>query len=50
MFNKVSLKVDNNTLLINVEEYPVINEISFTGNDLLENEDLSNIISIKSRT
>ena len=48
MFNKVSLKVDNNTLLINVEEYPVINEISFTGNDLLENETLSNIISIKS--
>ena len=49
MFNKVSLKVDNNTLLINVEEYPIINEISFTGNDLLENETLSNIISIKSR-
>ncbi len=49
MFNKVSLKVDNNILLINVEEYPIINEISFTGNDLLENETLSNIISIKSR-
>ncbi len=49
MFNKVNLKVDNNTLLINVEEYPIINEISFTGNDLLENETLSNLISINSR-
>ena len=49
MFNKVSLKVENNTLLINVEEYPIINEIYFTGNDLLENETLSSLISIKSR-
>jgi len=49
LFNKISLKVDNHTLLINVEEYPIINEISFTGNDLLENETLSNLISINSR-
>ncbi len=49
LFNKVSLKVDNYTLLINVEEYPIINEISFTGNDLLESETLSNLISINSR-
>ena len=31
MFNKVSLKVNNSTLLINVEEYPIINEIFFFG-------------------
>ncbi len=49
LFNKISLKVDNKTLLINVEEYPIINEISFTGNDLLEDEILSNLISINSR-
>ncbi len=49
LFNKVSLKVDNYTLLINVEEYPIINEISFTGNDLLDDETLSNLISIDSR-
>ncbi len=49
MFNKISLKVNNNTLLINVEEYPIINEIFFSGNDLLADEILSNIISIKSR-
>ena len=29
MFNKISLKVDNYTLLINVEEYPIINEVFF---------------------
>ena len=49
MFNKVNLKVNNNTLIINVEEYPIINEVSFSGNDLLDNETLSNIISITSR-
>lgn len=49
MINKVSLKIDNYTLLINIEEYPIINEISFTGNDLLDNETLNNIISIGTR-
>ena len=49
MFNKVSLKVDNDTLLINVEEYPIINEITFSGNDLLDSEILSKIILINSR-
>ena len=49
MFDKVSVKVDNYILLINVVEYPIINEISFTGNDLLDNETLSNLISINSR-
>ena len=49
MFNKVNLKVNNNTLIINVEEYPIINEVSFSGNDLLDNETLSKIISITSR-
>ena len=49
MFDKVSVKVDNYILLINVVEYPIINEISFTGNDLLDNEILSNLISINSR-
>ena len=29
MVNKVSLKVDNYTLIINIEEYPIINEVFF---------------------
>ncbi len=49
MFNKISLKVDNYTLLINVEEYPIINEVFFTGNDLLDDETLKNIISVNPR-
>ena len=49
MFNKVSLRVNNNILIINVEEYPIINEIFFSGNDLLDNETLSKIVSITSR-
>ena len=49
MFNKVSLNINNDTLFINVEEYPIINEVSFSGNDLLDNEILKKIISINSR-
>ena len=49
MFNKVNLKIDNYTLIINIEEYPIINEVSFSGNDLLDNETLREIISINSR-
>ena len=49
MFNKVNLKVDNYTLFINVEEYPIINDVTFSGNDLLDSETLSTIISINPR-
>ena len=49
MFNNVSLKVDDHTLSINVEEYPIINEVYFTGNDLLNDEILTKIISINPR-
>ena len=49
MFNKINLKVDNYTLFINVEEYPIINDVTFSGNDLLDNETLSTIISINPR-
>ena len=49
MFNKISLNTKNATLIINVEEYPIINEVFFSGNDLLDNETLNKIISINSR-
>ena len=49
MFNKISLNINDSTLLINVEEYPIVNEVLFTGNDLLDNETLSKIISINPR-
>ena len=49
MFNKISLNINNSTLLITVEEYPIINEVFFTGNDLLDNDSLSKIVSINPR-
>ena len=49
MFSKINIDVNNQILEIIVEEYPVINEISFIGNDLLDNEILSEIVSIKPR-
>ena len=49
MFNKVNLKVDNYTLIINVEEYPIINEVYFSGNELLDDEILNKILSINPR-
>ncbi len=49
MFSKVNINVNKSTLEIDVEEYPVINEISFAGNDLLDDESLKNTILISSR-
>ena len=49
MFSKISLSINNGVLEIKVEEYPLINEISFTGNDLLDDETLKTIISINTR-
>ena len=49
MFNNVTVKVDNNTLIIDVEEYPIINEVYFSGNELLDDEILNKIISINPR-
>ena len=49
MFSKISLNINDGILEINVEEYSVINEISFTGNDLLDDETLKTIISINTR-
>ena len=49
LFSKISLNINDSTLLINVEEYPIINEVSFSGNDLLDNETLNKIIAINPR-
>ena len=49
MFSNITLKINDTTLEVNVKEYPVINEIIFTGNDLIDEEILSEIISVKTR-
>ena len=49
MFSKINININDSILEINVEEYPIINEISFIGNDLLESKTLNEIISINPR-
>src|SRR6056300_1261011 len=48
-FSNIKLDVQGKILVINLEEFPIINQITFSGNDLLENKELSEIVSIKSR-
>lgn len=39
-FENINTEVKDNILIITVKEFPIINEISFVGNDLIENEQL----------
>ncbi len=48
-FETVNIEIDNDVLVINLKEFPIINEISFNGNDLIENDQLLEIVSIKPR-
>jgi len=48
-FSNIKLDVQDKILVINLEEFPIINEITFSGNDLLENNQLLEIVSIKPR-
>ena len=49
LFSKIILNVNDTILQINVEEYPIINEIFFSGNDLIDSEALNQTILIKTR-
>jgi len=49
LFSDVNLEIKGEILQIIVNEYPIINEVSFTGNDLLDNEQLNDIVMISSR-
>ena len=48
-FLDVQVEINDNTIVIKVEEYPIVNQISFIGNDLLDNDQLVSIVNIKSR-
>ncbi len=48
-FSEVKVNINNNILEITVKEYPIINKISFSGNDLLEEDKLSIAVSISPR-
>ena len=49
LFSDVNLNVKSNVLEIVVEEYPIINKVFFTGNDLLDDEQLEDIVTILPR-
>ena len=49
LFSDVNLNVKSNVLEIVVEEHPIINNVTFIGNDLLDNEQLSDIVKIAPR-
>ena len=49
LFKSVAFKQVDRTLIITVEEYPTVNEISFEGNKKFTDEKLSSAVSIKSR-
>ena len=48
-FSNVKVNVINNTLEITIKEFPIINNISFTGNDILSEDQLNEIVSILPR-
>ena len=48
-FSDVKITVNKSILEIIVEEFPIINEISFVGNDYLDKDMLTSIVNIKSR-
>ena len=48
-FSNVELKIIKNTLQITIVELPIINNISFSGNDLLNEDQLTEIVSILPR-
>ena len=49
LFSDVRLEIKKDILQINVSEFPIINEVSFTGNDLLDIEQLNDIVMISPR-
>ena len=48
-FSDITIKIDKTILKITVEEFPIVNEVLFSGNDLLDDEILVAITNIKTR-
>lgn len=49
LFETVELVPQGNTLVINVSEYPTINQISFEGNRRIKDEQLAQVVQSQSR-
>jgi outer membrane protein insertion porin family len=37
-FSNIKIDIQDKILVVNLEEFPIINQITFSGNDLIENE------------
>ena len=48
-FSDVKINIEQGVLEIEIEEFPIINELFFVGNDILSEEELIAIVNIKSR-
>ena len=48
-FSDITININNKILNITVEEFPIINQVLFSGNDLLDEETLTVITNIKTR-
>ena len=48
-FDEISVKVENNTLFIEITETPIINEVYFFGNSFFTDEQLKDIVGISKR-
>jgi outer membrane protein insertion porin family len=49
LFNDVSVSLDGSTVIIAIDENPIINRIAIEGNDVLEDDILLTILDIKPR-
>jgi outer membrane protein insertion porin family len=49
LFADVSVAMQGSTLVVNVEENPIINRVSFEGNDAVSKEDLEKEVQVKAR-
>ena len=49
LFSEVSLNIKKNILEVLIKEFPIINNVSFTGNDVLDDKQLNDIVMISPR-
>ena len=49
LFENINTEIKDDVLVVTLKEFPIVNEISFIGNHIIENDQLLEIISIKPR-
>ena len=49
LFSDITLIIKNKVLEINIKEQPIVNQVSFTGNDLIDSDQMDTIVRISPR-